>query len=146
QNVRHEDGDGSRRPAPSGRSARLGRKGGRGARAQAAQGGRPHPSAGAHRRRAAGLSRTRQERVGRPTSREEVERDRLRVARPPMIYLDTGCLLKLYYPEPESARVARLVGASPIAFIALHELELSNALELKLFRRDARAPQVAATH
>lgn len=23
-----------------------------------------------------------------------------------MVYLDTGCLLKLYYPEPESAAVA----------------------------------------
>jgi len=62
-----------------------------------------------------------------------------------MIYLDTGCLLKLYYPEPESARVVRLVGSSSLAFIALHELELANALELKLFRREARASQVAAT-
>lgn len=63
-----------------------------------------------------------------------------------MIYLDTGCLLKLYYPEPESESVARLVVEQAIALIALHELELSNALELKLFRREAKASQVRAVH
>jgi len=26
-----------------------------------------------------------------------------------MIYLDTGCLVKLYYPEPDSASVAAAV-------------------------------------
>ena len=40
-----------------------------------------------------------------------------------MIYLDTGCLLKLYYPD----------------------LEISNALELKLFRKEAKPSQVRAT-
>lgn len=61
-----------------------------------------------------------------------------------MIYLDTGCLLKLYYPEPESAVVARLVTGHVIAFVAVHDLELSNALELKLFRKEAKAGQVRA--
>ncbi len=61
-----------------------------------------------------------------------------------MIYLDTGCLVKLYFPEPESARVADLVSGEPMAFIGLHELELANALELKLFRKEARAAQVRA--
>ena len=61
-----------------------------------------------------------------------------------MIYLDTGCLLKLYYPEPESAAVAELVADVAIALVALHELELSNALELKLFRKEAKPEQVRA--
>lgn len=62
-----------------------------------------------------------------------------------MIYLDTGCLIKLYYPEPESLRVARLASGKTIALTALHELELSNALELKLFRREATPAQIRMT-
>lgn len=62
-----------------------------------------------------------------------------------MIYLDTGCLLKLYYPEPESPRVARLVAGQSIALTALHELEMANALELKLHRREAKQAQIRAT-
>ncbi len=63
-----------------------------------------------------------------------------------MIYVDTGCLLKLYYPEPESLLVAGLVAGRPIALSSVHELELSNALELKLFRKEARPAQVNAIH
>jgi hypothetical protein len=63
-----------------------------------------------------------------------------------VIYLDTGCLLKLYYPEAESARVAMLVQGKTIAFVALHELELANALQLKLFRREATPKQVKLTN
>ena len=62
-----------------------------------------------------------------------------------MIYLDTGCLLKLYYPEPESARVVSLIAGRTIAFVALHELELSNALELKVFRKEATPTQTKTT-
>lgn len=62
-----------------------------------------------------------------------------------MIYLDTGCLVKLYFPEPESPRVSRLVSAQVIALVLLHELELSNALELKLFRKEAKPSQTRAT-
>lgn len=62
-----------------------------------------------------------------------------------MIYLDTGCLLKLYYPEPESKRVAALVVGKAIVFSGLHELELSNALELKSFRREATPKQIQMT-
>jgi predicted nucleic acid-binding protein len=62
-----------------------------------------------------------------------------------VIYLDTACLLKLYYPEPDSPRVARLAAGHSIALLALHELELSNALQLKLFRKEAKASQVRAT-
>jgi len=61
-----------------------------------------------------------------------------------VIYLDTGCLLKLYYPEPESARVAAIVSGSAIVFLALHELEFVNALELKLYRKEATHAQVRA--
>ena len=62
-----------------------------------------------------------------------------------MIYLDTGCLLKLYFPEPESAIVARIVAGSAIVYLGLHELELTNALELKRFRREASPKQLDAT-
>ena len=62
-----------------------------------------------------------------------------------MIYLDTGCLLKLYYPEPESPRIVKLVSGKTIAFVALHELELSNALELKVFRTEATSAQTRMT-
>jgi len=62
-----------------------------------------------------------------------------------VIYLDTGCLLKLYYPEPESARVAALVSGNVIAFLSLHELEVVNALELKLYRKEATRAQLRAT-
>jgi predicted nucleic acid-binding protein len=62
-----------------------------------------------------------------------------------VIYLDTGCLLKLYYPEPESAALARLVSGGTIAFVALHELELTNALQLKLYRREAPPVKLRAT-
>ena len=61
-----------------------------------------------------------------------------------MIYLDTGCLLKLYYPEPESDRVARLVSGDAIAFLALHQLEVFNAFELKLYRKEATRTQIRA--
>jgi predicted nucleic acid-binding protein len=61
-----------------------------------------------------------------------------------MIYLDTGCLVKLYYPEPESQKVAALVAGKSICFNPLHELELTNALHLKLFHRTASPAQVQA--
>jgi len=63
-----------------------------------------------------------------------------------LIYLDTGCLLKLYYPEPESARVASLVSGETMVLIALHELEFANALELKVFRKEATRAQARATN
>lgn len=62
-----------------------------------------------------------------------------------MTYLDTGCLLKLYYPEPDSVKVAKLVSSQVVALVLLHELEMSNALDLKLFRKDARPAQIRAT-
>ena len=54
-----------------------------------------------------------------------------------MLYLDTGCLVKLYYPERESASVAAAVVGEPIVFTALHQLEIVTAVQLKVFRGEA---------
>lgn len=61
-----------------------------------------------------------------------------------MIYLDTSCLVKLYYPEPESARIAALVQGKPVCHNSLHELEFHNALQLKVFAATATPAQAAA--
>ena len=63
-----------------------------------------------------------------------------------MLYLDTGCLVKLYYPEAESARVAAAVAGEAIGFTALHSLELTSALQAKVFRNEATPEQTAAAH
>lgn len=60
--------------------------------------------------------------------------------------VDTGCLVKLYYPEVNSASVAAAVAGETIAFTALHALELTTALEAKVFRREATPAQAAAAH
>jgi len=64
-----------------------------------------------------------------------------------MLWLDTSVFVSLYVPEARSARVARLVRRSgePIPFSQLHELELTNALRLLVFHRDATRKQVDAT-
>lgn len=64
-----------------------------------------------------------------------------------MLWLDTSVLVALYVPEPRSERVARLVRQTgePIPFSQLHELELTNALQLRLFRREAIRGQVEAS-
>jgi predicted nucleic acid-binding protein len=54
-----------------------------------------------------------------------------------VIYLDTGFLVKLYYPEPESAKVAALVQGKSIWHTPLHELEFTNALAMKVFFKTA---------
>jgi predicted nucleic acid-binding protein len=61
-----------------------------------------------------------------------------------VIYLDTGCLVKLYYPEPDSPRVVAAVQGKPICYTRLHELEFTNALRLKLFAKNADVAQVSA--
>jgi hypothetical protein len=63
------------------------------------------------------------------------------------VWLDTSVLVSLYVPEVRSTRVARLVrrAGEPIPFSQLHELELVNALRLRLFRREAKRAQVDAT-
>ena len=61
-----------------------------------------------------------------------------------MTYLDTGCFVKLYYPEPDSAQVIAKVQGKPIYFTPLHEVEFTNALQLKVFLKNATRQQVAA--
>lgn len=63
------------------------------------------------------------------------------------LWLDTSVLISLYVPEPRSARVAHLVRreGEPILFSQLHELEIINALRLRLFRREAMQKLVDAT-
>ncbi|MBI4323921.1 MAG: type II toxin-antitoxin system VapC family toxin [Chloroflexi bacterium] len=61
-----------------------------------------------------------------------------------MTYLDTGCFVKLYYPEPDSAKVVALIQGKPICHTPLHELEFVNALQLKVFFSSATAAQVTA--
>jgi predicted nucleic acid-binding protein len=63
------------------------------------------------------------------------------------LWLDTSALVSLYVPEARSARVSRLVrrAGEPIPFSQLHELELTNALRLRVFRREAKRKQVDAT-
>jgi len=50
-----------------------------------------------------------------------------------MIYLDTGCLVKLYYPKEESKEVAAKTAGLPIVFTSLHRLELTTAMRLNVF-------------
>jgi len=59
-------------------------------------------------------------------------------------YLDTGCLVKLYYPEPDSARVIAAIQGKLICFTPLHELEFVNALQLKVFFKGATTAQMLA--
>lgn len=60
-----------------------------------------------------------------------------------MVYLDTGCLVKLYYPEPDSELVAARISGETIVYTPLHALELTTAFELKVFRKEATIEQVA---
>lgn len=60
-----------------------------------------------------------------------------------MICLDTGCHVKLYYPEPASHPVAARVAGKFICYSPLHELEFANALHQKVFRGQATPAQVA---
>jgi predicted nucleic acid-binding protein len=59
-------------------------------------------------------------------------------------YLDTGCLVKLYYPEPDSAKVIALIQGKPVCYTPLHELEFVNALQLKVFLKTATVAQTTA--
>jgi predicted nucleic acid-binding protein len=61
-----------------------------------------------------------------------------------VIYLDTGCFVKLYYPEPDSAKVIALIQGKPVCHTPLHELEFINALQLKVFFKTATTVQVTA--
>ncbi len=61
-----------------------------------------------------------------------------------MTYLDTGCFVKLHYPEPDSAKVVAAIQGKPVCYSLLHELEFVNALQLKAPFKGATAAQVTA--
>ena len=61
-----------------------------------------------------------------------------------MIYLDTGCFVKLYYPETDSAQVITHIQGKLLCYTPLHELEFVNALQLKVFFHHATPQQVTA--
>ena len=61
-----------------------------------------------------------------------------------MTYLDTGCFVKLYYPEPDSTQVIAKIQGKSICYGPLHELEFVNALQLKVFLKNATPQQVIA--
>ena len=54
-------------------------------------------------------------------------------------------MVKLYYPEPESARVAAWIRSNraPIIFTPLHQLEMTNAIALKVRRGETSAAAFA---
>jgi hypothetical protein len=62
-------------------------------------------------------------------------------------YLDTSSLVALYYPEAKTARLEAHLRRrrSRLPFTWLHELELTNSLQLKVFRREGTDATVAAT-
>lgn len=64
-----------------------------------------------------------------------------------MRYLDTSSLIALYYPEGKTGvLMAHLRHRSlPLLFTWLHEVEFTNGLQLKLFRKEATAAAVAST-
>jgi len=64
-----------------------------------------------------------------------------------MRYLDTSSLVALYYPEDKSEPLIAHLRRRPLplAFTWLHEIEFTNGLQLKLFRKEAEAAAVAAT-
>ncbi len=54
------------------------------------------------------------------------------------LYIDSSVLVKLYYPEPESKLFAEWIikQKQPIVFTQFHELEITNAFALKVFRNE----------
>jgi len=62
-----------------------------------------------------------------------------------MTYLDTGCFVKLYYPEPDSQKVIGLIQGRQVCYTPLHEMEFVNALHLKVFFQSATKSQVSAS-
>ena len=61
------------------------------------------------------------------------------------VYLDSSAIVKLYVPEAETPAVAAYVRRlkEPLPFSHLHEIEVKNALRLKVFRKEALSRPVA---
>ena len=62
-------------------------------------------------------------------------------------YADTSVLAKLYVAEPNSADAIALVKkhAPPLPIVLLHEIELRNALRLKVFRGEMSDQELKAS-
>jgi predicted nucleic acid-binding protein len=62
-------------------------------------------------------------------------------------YLDTSSLVALYYPEDKTEPLLAHLRRRPLplVFTWLHEIEFTNGLQLKLFRKEATAGAVIAT-
>lgn len=54
------------------------------------------------------------------------------------VYVDSSILVKLYYPEPESAQIEAFVKQHRviIPFTYFHDLEIHNAIQLKEYRKE----------
>lgn len=63
------------------------------------------------------------------------------------VYADTSFLVSLYTPDANSALAAERMRQSsiPVYLSRLGEMELTNALQLRLFRREIRSPQARAS-
>jgi predicted nucleic acid-binding protein len=55
------------------------------------------------------------------------------------VYLDSSAIVRLYIPEAETPSVVAYVRTlnEPLPFSHLHEIEVKNALRLKVFRKEA---------
>ena len=64
-----------------------------------------------------------------------------------MRYLDTSSLVALYFPEEKTEPLIAHLHRRPLplAFTWLHEMEFTNGLQLKHFRKEATTTAVAAT-
>ena len=63
------------------------------------------------------------------------------------VYLDSSAIVKLYVPEAETPSVAAYVRGlkEPLPFSHLHEIEVKNALRLKVFRKEAFSRPVSTS-
>jgi predicted nucleic acid-binding protein len=63
-------------------------------------------------------------------------------------YADTSFLVSLYTPDANSAEAAALMRRAPLPLIVtpFGELELTNAMQLRLFRRELPAVKVGAAY
>ena len=61
-------------------------------------------------------------------------------------YADTSFLVSLYAPDANSARAAQQAARAELPFLltAFGELELINALQLRVFRKELQAAEVSA--
>ena len=60
-----------------------------------------------------------------------------------MVYIDTSVIVKLYVKEEHSQRISKWVKKNDEAIVLtmLHELEFTNALQLKSYRSDINQEQ-----